>query len=360
VRGVPGLLRANAPEPTPEIRGASFNAARGRAVDRLRVDPRNREAQNIPCRVPGPQRDAGQLARLQAAKECAGGGPLTLCIAALSDMHVTDPFAGERAVVAHDVREWNGIAAADDGQKSFYLGSDWVGLASGHLGEAKEVAVHLRIALKAAGAVKDTLEALDALRSGIRLHHRSLADRYVGCHVGPLTYADFLDKGPRSFGEERFEKAYKEILALQYSSELLAVGWVGQRFRIYQYDKWDGDKCYRWEERDYYAAIGSGQHVAEIFFRGRQHRWFATLERALYTVYEAQVNASKIDPLVGNRGHILVLRREGGTLRQQEVSHNGGLFLADQEKVFGLKELTANSIPKLPDGFFDSHEWTVT
>jgi|GEM_PF-3765262 len=91
--------------------------------------------------------------------------------------------------------------------------------------------------------------------------------------------------------------------ALKIEEELLLVGWVGDRFRIYRY-------FYpHWQECDPFASIGYGTLVAEAMLNAREWSALRPAHETAYRVYEAQRMGS-IVPSVGTKADLVMLTHE--------------------------------------------------
>jgi 20S proteasome alpha/beta subunit len=199
---------------------------------------------------------------------------MTLCIAALCTGE-----KGSCVVFASDKRIETNISGGDIGLKIRTLPNGWMALAAGPVAQSDELLDLYDAYLLDQEITSDT--AIEQLRIPARTLRKRLADSLTYRRVA-MSHKNFLEHQKGGLTHDPYNQLAYEISQQQIESELILVGIIRDRFRLFLCR--DGD-IYSVSE---FAVIGSGAGVAEPILYQRGLNSISNLKKALYVVYEAK------------------------------------------------------------------------
>ena len=217
---------------------------------------------------------------------------------------------------------------------NFPLATELAGIYEGFFAEEDE-----------SGTQKET-STIERLRIPLDRLRRRIAEQFTQGRFA-VSYDELLHRGQSWLGEEILKETLSELhLRIEQeekSIQALLIGPGDDGFlAIYKYSYGQF-----WECEDF-AAIGSGETIAEAILFYRRLISTAHLMKAAYVVYEAK-RMGEITPGVGESTSMIVAEFKGKNLCWWNVSDRGmafleGLFIEH----FGPKELRGEPAP---DGF---------
>lgn len=238
---------------------------------------------------------------------------VTLCIAALAYRRDAGPVGLRPCAVLSYDRRIEGAGASETAFKMRRLSSLWRGMYAGTVPYATELISRLRVHFQAHESSITEDNALDHLYEPIHRQIGTLAERRAANCAGVANGA--------------------EMKPIRIDEELLLVGWVDDRFRIYRY------YYPEWHECDPFAAIGAGIWVAEAMLQARESSSLRSAAEVIYRLYEAQ-RMGNIVPSVGSRTALAMLTFENGIVRSRDIRSD--YALKNLWERFGFRDLDAN------------------
>jgi hypothetical protein len=274
---------------------------------------------------------------------------MTLCIAALCS--VDGETAATHAVVSCDSRIETDFVGADLHYKLAPLTDRWSALFAGEEDAAAELLSEYRGLLKTEEANLTEANARTILVGPANKVRERRAERCTQQRLA-VSYNYFLTHAKQQLPEETHKQILAEILRQEVDADLLLVGPIGNELAVFQYDGEEHSIARVYD----FAAIGSGDMIAEANLFQRKHTQFELVPRTLYAVYEAQRNG-RAAPGVGDDMTLVVIDSNG---RWRQVTEQGEERLdALYVLHFGPRQLFATEDrvkefleQPLPDSFF--------
>lgn len=263
---------------------------------------------------------------------------MTLCIAAKAFNSLTDSLSDGTIVLCCDRRLETPIAQADIGYKWRAISRQWQIMLAGDFPLAVELAgIYEGYFAEEESVTQQQIATIERLRVPLDRLRRRIADQFTQGRFA-VSYDELLHRGQSWLGEQIFKETLSELRARieqeEKSVQALLIGPGDDGFlAIYKYSYGQ-----LWECEDF-AAIGSGETIAEaiLFYRGLMNT--GSLMKAAYIVYEAK-RMGEITPGVGESTSMIVSEFKGENLCWWNVTEPGmafleGLFIEH----FGPKEL---------------------
>ncbi len=201
---------------------------------------------------------------------------MTLCVAAECEHR-----GKARFVFAKDFAVETEVAKAEIEAKWTRIGkADYIALMAGSGSRAIELADHIGQRLDDNAVRDETL--VQIARFGVKEFKNRLAGEFVGSRLG-IDYDRFLEHGIRLLPPDTYREMVEEISTITLGCSLL---WL-------PFDANDGSHIIRIHETGmvetctHFAAIGSGQYVAEAALFQREQSNQKSLGDTVYHIYEA-------------------------------------------------------------------------
>jgi hypothetical protein len=266
---------------------------------------------------------------------------MTLCIAALCS--ADGETAATHAVVVSDGQIETDYVGADLHYKLERLTEQWSVLCAGEeddyvdlIAEYRELLPNIEGDITAVNAMTHLIGPPNTLRS----RHAETCTRQRLA----LSYPDFLKNGKVQLPEETQKAVLAEILRQRVEADLLLIGPVGDEVAVFNFNGDDHRITRVWD----FAAIGSGDTIAQASFFQRGHDQFASIQRTLYVAFEAQ-KAGQAAPSVGASMQVVLIDRAG---KWKILNENGSEQLQNlYEHYFGPRDL--NSLEKTPTEYME-------
>jgi hypothetical protein len=270
---------------------------------------------------------------------------VTLCIAAKTFDSYGKELMEPSVVTCCDHLIETPTAKADIGSKCWMVSPDWEVMMAGTFPLAVELVHIYEQHLK--NSTDDGTATIEKLRVPIDIFRKRAAQRFTQSRYA-VSREEFMENGRAWFGEQLFREALLDMRSYVEQEEkqvqLLLVGNDGEGFlAIYKYS------CGELWECDGFAAIGSGETIAEaaLYLRGIVETH--PLAYVAYAVYEAK-RLGEITPGVGRLTTMSVVDLIGDDeehLRSRYVSSAGLGFLGGQfcDK-YGLRPYEYSPLPK--------------
>jgi 20S proteasome alpha/beta subunit len=275
---------------------------------------------------------------------------MTLCVAA-----ACRDKGKPRIVIATDWRAEGSVASGDIQDKLYWIDDDIAVLIAGTVSRA----VELRDTYKQYFADRKKREdkkpeneqepitaanLIDVFKNPLVIFKNKLANEYIGLKYG-MTYKSFLSAiAKKEIPDSVAEKELSEIKRISFDCCLIILLFLDKRpwiLRIYE----DGSL----ESCESFAAIGSGEDLANSVLFQREVEEDDPIGRVIYCVYEA-MKLGAIAPGVGEFFTLDVLYPQGEmgkNVHGHWLNKKGQRFMERQFKRRGPKPFT--NFPKLPE-----------
>lgn len=275
---------------------------------------------------------------------------MTLCIAALCQ---DDPYGVNTAAVAcFDHRVEIQTASAETGFKISLISSRWAILKAGRDSLTGELEILYRDHLLPSRTHEFTEvdDLLHEFKKPIKKFRERKAADLVHSRLA-ISYEDFLVHGKDWFSEQVHQDLLYEIRTQftqePYASvELILVGTIGTRFKIFKLSQWELVEC------EHFAVIGSGALTAEPILYQRKVRQRSNIPMVSYAVWEAKKIAEGA-PGVGKETTMFLIRPSDHGLKF-DICDKG--VLDKQVKKFGPKPYAEGRVT--PEDIFPSMNTT--
>jgi hypothetical protein len=277
---------------------------------------------------------------------------VTLCIAAccvdsrhgiFRDKH----DIRQRIVFSADSRIETDFVSHEHGIKVDELSARWLALFSGRVQDALDLMALYRLAFRDQGDNLTEHDVHDRLAEPFHQFYRRQLDSHCQAvlSISYERYLEFISVQPAAF-RRNFAT---ELEQLQTNVEMLLVGWVEPRLRIYH--------CSASGVRELldFGIVGSGYYSAETILYRRNQSAGSSLSETAYTLYEAHQLTGGFVPGVSKQSSIGVVRYdwEAKALHVEMVVRDGTQFLEKRFEKFGPKKLTIGELndSHLPKAF---------
>lgn len=256
---------------------------------------------------------------------------MTLCIAAKT--------FGCSVVLCHDHKIETQTAQADIGHKFRCVSRDWIIMMAGSYPVAMELAEVYEHYL---AVDHHDLSLIERLRVPIGIFRNRCSEHFCQSRFA-VSHQEFMKSGFIWLGDQLFRESLADLRVHIESEErkiqLIVVGLDDQGlFRIFKYSFGELWEC------DSFAAIGSGETIAEAALFLRKVTELRDLSEIAYTVYEAK-RAGEITPGVGTSTTMLIARPCDDGLRWTFVSDAGLAFLEKRLNTLGPKPYKHSKLP---------------
>jgi hypothetical protein len=281
---------------------------------------------------------------------------MTMCLAAKSQ-EIVNPESGQQLIIlCADRRVENYFSGSETGFKIEQVHNHWVALLANNLSEGRVLASRYRQYLKDESITTENF--MDVLAIPARLELARRVDAFTVAQHG-MSRSEFLKNGPGRLGPEIAAATEAKIPNVQLECELLLVGFADlesageedyptRRAVICTVDRWGKVAVH-----DHFAAIGSGDIVAEAMLNYRGHIGTLPFMQSLYHVYEARKFA-ECAPGVGHTITDLAFLDDVGVCRF--MSDAGLAFLEGLRQVCSLAPTGALAEERLQPNFIET--WT--
>jgi ATP-dependent protease HslVU (ClpYQ) peptidase subunit len=275
---------------------------------------------------------------------------MTLCIAAKTfDSFGSADLLVSGVVTCYDRRVETATAHAETAYKCNMLSDQWLVMKAGVLAPAIELTHIFEQQLDVNNP--HGISAIERLRYPINIFKKRAAERFTQSRYA-VSREDFMANGRAWLGEQLFREALFEMKAHIAQEEnqvqLILVGRDDEDFlAIYKYSYGELTEC------EDFAAIGSGETIAEAALYQRRVEALFSLPQMAYAVYEAK-RLGEITPGVGVATMMSTLEvneneREGRRINWRHVTQGGLGFLERQFRdKFGPRPY---EYTRLPEGF---------
>lgn len=274
---------------------------------------------------------------------------MTLCVAA-----ACQDRGKSRIVIATDWRAEISIASADNQDKLYWINGNIPVLIAGTISRAVELRdtykqfLEKREKDQQAKAEKDQepitpSNLTDVFKIPLVIFKNKLANEYVGLKYG-MTYKAFLSAIARKeIPESVAEKEIDNIGNLDIDCCLIILLFLDKKPYILRVSN-DG-----LESSDNFAAIGSGEDIANSVLFQREHESDYSLSKTIYCVYEA-MKLGRISPGVGEYFTLDVMYPQGEKGKEVHgdwLNKKGQAFMEREFKKRGPKKFS--NFPSLPN-----------
>lgn len=278
---------------------------------------------------------------------------MTLCVAAACQER-----GKPRIVLATDWRAETAIASGDTQDKLYWIGGNIAALIAGSVSRAVELLdTYKQFLQKREKEQKDKSEKdrdpiiasnlTDVFKAPLVIFKNKLANEYIGLKYG-MTYKSFLsaiarEEIPATVAEKELDRIGRLsidccliiLLFLDRTPHILRVSDEGL------------------ESSENFAAIGSGENIADSVLFQREHEARNSLSKTIYIVYEA-MRLGAIAPGVGEYFTLDVLYPPGEKGKEMQglwLNKQGEAFMEREFKRRGPKSFS--NFPHLPDKYLE-------
>lgn len=272
---------------------------------------------------------------------------MTLCIAAKTYSSYDGAVAEGSVITCSDWRIETPTAAADIASKSRLINYQWEIMMAGVFSLAVELTNIFEQQFRSTPADDLGVSVIERLRRPIDAFKARAAERFARSHYA-VSREEFLVSGLSWMGDQLFREAlnamHEYILSEEKQIQLLIIGKDDDGFlAIYKYSSGELWEC------DGFAAIGSGETIAEAVLYQRRIEETSELSAVVYAVYEAK-RLGEITPGVGQRTSVSVfdideVAENGSYLRGRHVTKPGLEFLERQFSMFGPRPYAQTVMP---------------
>jgi len=206
-----------------------------------------------------------------------------------------------RIVTWADTRSEIDWAGANIAHKYDHVaGPHWHSLMAGELSKGKEIAATYRSVLKPEEFTEDNI--YDKLNEAACVHKEKLTKQLVRKRLA-MSYDRFLTKGEKELTSDVRNRTLYAIEKLEFGADLIVCGFLNGLPHIYFMG---GDAEVIRQEN--FAAIGTGDVIAQSLLHYREQHLAMPLEKTLYHMYEAFLMAYQSKaPGVGDISQVAVL-----------------------------------------------------
>lgn len=275
---------------------------------------------------------------------------MTLCVAAACQDH-----GKPRIVLATDWRAETSSASGDIQDKLYCISGNIAVLVAGAVSRAVELRDTYKQFLQRREAEqakkpdneKEPITAanlIDILRTPLVIFKNKLANEYIGLKYG-MTYKAFLSAvSKKDIPDGIAEKELAAVGRISFGCCLIILLFLDKEPYLLRIDE-DGSL----ESCEHFAAIGSGQDIANGVLFQREHEYKDSLSRTIYCVYEA-MKLGAIAPGVGEYFTLDVLypeKEKGKEVYGEWLNKKGQAFMENEFKKRGPKAFS--NFPRLPE-----------
>lgn len=269
---------------------------------------------------------------------------MTLCIAAKAfDSYETNIGYG-CVVTCMDLRVETPTASSETTSKSRIVGNfQWEILMAGTLPLAEEIVAIYDRELE---FLPPEMPTIERLRKPLDVFRNRSASAFTQSRYA-VSYDDFLAKGHSWFGETLFRETLAELKNYigdqERQVQLLFIGLdEEEEIAIYKYSSGE-----LWQCGDF-AAIGSGETVAEAILHYRRIHQMLSLQEVAFAVFEAK-NIGEVTPGVGFLTGMGITESGGmygdRSLCIREIGFGGHSFLKEQLEKYSMRPYVPNLAP---------------
>lgn len=276
---------------------------------------------------------------------------MTLCVAAACQER-----GKPRIVLATDWRAETSIASGDTEDKLYWIGSNVAVLIAGTVSRAVELVdtyeqfFQSREKEQKEKSEKDrepiaASNLIDLFKTPLIIFKNKLANEYVGVKYG-MTYKAFLSGiAKKEIPPSVAEKELDTIGRLSIDCCLIVLLFLDRKPRILRVSDQGVESSAN------FAAIGSGEEIANSVLFQREHESQYSLSKTIYCVYEA-MRLGAIAPGVGEYFTLDVLYppgEKGKEVHALWLNRKGEAFMEREFKKRGPKKFS--NFPTLPDRY---------
>jgi hypothetical protein len=270
-----------------------------------------------PCPVRGYRREVPDWERRD----------MTVCIAAVCDENTDDP----KIVICTDGKAGGALGSAEMTLKIRTVGDrGWRCLTSGADTDILACLPLFRKQFRAP-VIDDETNVLGLVRAALFERKRDKAQEIIQGKFA-IPYSEFLATGKSRLPDDVFRSATTEVELTQLEAEFILAGYDANEYpMLIKTDK----KCSAWIKEDFVVA-GDGAYLAQASLLNRGHENVQSLNRTIYTVFEAKRFAEGV-PTVGKETYLMVLHRNE---KMEMLGLGGEEFLDAKCKELGRQPIS--------------------
>lgn len=253
---------------------------------------------------------------------------MTVCIAAVCEENIAP-----KIVICTDRKVGGALGSAETMLKTRWIGNGWKCLTSG---TDNDILATLRLFKNHVNKeqIIDETNVLRIVRAALNERKFDKANELIQGKFA-IPYSEFLAAGKARFPDDQFRAVMSEVELIEIEAVFIIVGFADRFPILIKTDRTCGAVI-----KEDHVVIGEGGYLAQAALLSREHHNIETLERTLYSVFEAKKFAEGV-PSVGTTTAIYVLYADGGV---GYVTAEGNDFLEEQYKQFGPKKLCGDAL----------------